>query len=327
MNQALYLATPQGLVTAEGEAGSWDVVQRSLAERRLTSVAARDGVILAGSENGIYRSENGGRSWLEANLGLTVAHIRWLEWHPNMGDLVFAGTEPAAIFISETCGASWQECPEVAALAKRHNWFLPYSPAAGCVRGFAGLAARAYAAAEVGGVLRSDDCGSTWQLAAGSDGEPRFGRPQPSRVHPDVHSINVHSTSADLLFAATGGGLYRSKDGGATWQCLYECYCRAVWVDPDDAGHIVFGPADGVSRNGRIEESCDGGSSWHAATAGMTVPWPAHMVERFVQAGDGDSGLIAVLSNGEVLAAQLQASTLAWRRICPEVSGVTAAAV
>ena len=78
-----------------------------------------------------------------------------------------------------------------------------------------------------------------------------------------------------------GGGLYRSADGGRTWKNLYRCYIRAIWVDPANAQHIVAGPADGVSRNGPIEESYDGGQTWHLVSDGMrSAPWSRHMVER-----------------------------------------------
>ena len=103
---------------------------------------------------------------------------------------------------------------EVAHPRDGHHWFLPYSPEAGCVRGFAVHGERVYAAAEVGGVVRSDDGGQTWRLAHGSDGQPAFGEPRWPLVHPDVHSIEVHPSSPDLVLAATGGGLYRSQDGG-----------------------------------------------------------------------------------------------------------------
>jgi hypothetical protein len=42
-----------------------------------------------------------------------------------------------------------------------------------------------------------------------------------------------------------------------------------VWVDPVNPQHIIAGPAEGVSRNGRIEESYDGGQAWHLASDGM----------------------------------------------------------
>ena len=78
------------------------------------------------------------------------------------------GTEPAAIFVSHNGALSWRECPEVARLRDEHGWMLPYSPQAGCVRGFTLHGTRAYAAVEVGGALRSDDGGTTWQVT--SDG-------------------------------------------------------------------------------------------------------------------------------------------------------------
>jgi len=69
----------------------------------------------------------------------------------------------------------------------------------------------------------------------GSDGNPDTYRPFGTQIHPDVHSISLHAAAPDLLTAPTGGGLYRSTNGGNTWRCLYRCYCRAAWVDPQDA--------------------------------------------------------------------------------------------
>ena len=123
---------------------------------------------------------------------------------------------------------------------------------------------RMYAAVEVGGVLVSDDSGETWHLVEGSDGKPDLSREFGTMVHADVHSITVHPTSCEIITAATGGGLFRSADGGATWKNLYPCYIRAMWVDPEDPQHMIAGPADGVSRNGRIEESFDGGWTWQS---------------------------------------------------------------
>jgi hypothetical protein len=282
---------------------------------------------LAGTTDGIYVSADGGQAWDEASAGLTVRHVRWLAcppaWgaHQAGGGTAFAGTEPAAIYQWDGDGP-WRECPEVTRLRDAHGWWLPYSPEDGCVRGLAPGASRAYAAVEVGGVLRSDDAGTSWMLVKGNENNPRNLDPPAPLVHPDVHSITVHPSSPDRVTAPTGGGLYRSADGGDTWTRLYRCYCRAAWVDPEDAAHIVFGPADGVSRNGRIEASHDGGQTWHPASGGLDVPWPRHMVERFVQSGDT---LLAVLSNGQLLEAPL--ATLAWRQILDEVAGVRCAAV
>lgn len=298
----IFVATGNGFRRMRNDGDAWQEVGQGLQGCNVTSIIAREGVILAGTDDGLYRSRDQGQDWEAADVGLTTRYVRWLAYHPNISDREFAGVEPAGIFMSDDGGNSWREAVEVNRLREQFSWFLPYSPEAGCVRGFAFSGQRAYAAVEVGAVLRSDDGGKAWRLAGGSDGIARFGRPAENHVHPDVHSIAVDPVSPDLVFAPTGGGLYRSEDGGETWQCLYECYCRALWLDPDDPDHLVFGPADSVSRGGRLEESSDGGRHWRSISAGIGSPWPRHMPERLTQVEDR---LLAVLSNGELVAARI----------------------
>jgi photosystem II stability/assembly factor-like uncharacterized protein len=314
----LFLGTKKGLVIFERDGADWKESRRGLEEHRITSVTATETVILAGTPAGIFRSVDLGQSWQKAEEGPAHRHVRWLSGHPENPSLLFAGTEPAAIFVSQDQGKTWQSRPEVAQLRDEHGWYLPYSQEAGCIRGFASHGDRLYAAAEVGGVLRSDDRGANWNLVKGSSGSPRTVA-STSSVHPDVHSIVVHPSSADRVFAATGGGLYRSEDGGHIWELLYPCYCRAVWLDPQDPEHILFGPADSVDVLGRIEETTDGGQTWELASTRLQVPWRRHMVERFAQF---DDQLLAVLSNGHMLAAPV--STLVWHRIFPQVERIAA---
>jgi len=322
MNETFYLATDHGLAVWRREPHGHEACAHTLEGHRLTSVMAREGVILAGTTNGVFRSDDGGASWSEASRNLTVRHVRWMAFHPTMPDRkIPAGTEPAGIFRSEDGAASWQECPEVAQLRDQHRWFLPYSPEAGCVRGFAFQGDRAYAAVEVGGVLRSDDAGGNWRLAGGSTGRPVFEIPPEPLVHADVHSVASHPNSPDLVFAITAEGLYRSADGGDSWTVSHAgSYCRAAWVDPTDPRHIILSPADSVARkNGRIEETRDGGASWSPASDGLTLPWPVTMVERFIEL---DGELFAITNHGQAYVSLLGA--LHWQRVLPEVEGIRA---
>jgi photosystem II stability/assembly factor-like uncharacterized protein len=293
----LCLATDGGVLIARQEGDAWEIAQSALEGKQVTTVSSGADAIIAGTGDGIYRSHDGGATWHESSNGLQQRHVRWIAIHPEVSGLQLAGTEPAALFLSTDGGASWRERPEVSEMRRRFGWYLPYSPEAGCIRGLAWHGQRAYAAAEDGGLLSSDDHGTTWHLVDGSPGRPLHD-PQHGMVHSDTHSVAIHPHSADLVFVPTGGGLFRSADGGKKWMNLYRCYCRAVWLDHQDSQHFLFGPADGVDRNGRLEETWDGGKTWQGTNAGLDTPWPRHMVERLIPLG---SHLFAVLSNGEVI--------------------------
>jgi photosystem II stability/assembly factor-like uncharacterized protein len=323
MQTLLLLATSQGLVTCQRQGNTWRETRRSLEEHALTSVIAREGVILAGARQGVFRSDDLGKNWVEASKGLSTPYVRWLAYHPDISDFELAGTEPAGIFISRDGAQSWREIQEVARMRQEYGWSLPYSPAAGCVRGFAVNGSRLYAAVEDGAVLVSIDQGKNWRLADGSRGRPLH-QPPAGVIHSDVHSIAVHPSSADLVYAPTGGGFFTSRDGGASWTNMYpNCYCRAVWVDPLDPDHLILGPADGVDVNGRIERTVDGGQTWAMASNNLPVPWSETMVERFAQVGAGEQAeLMAVLSDGRLLSAPL--ATLDWRQLLPGIEDVAA---
>jgi photosystem II stability/assembly factor-like uncharacterized protein len=319
MSSTLILGTRNGIIFAERGENGWVELNRGLNGKDVTEVIARGSLVLAGTVEGVFRSQNLGHTWQPGKEGLTTRHIRSMYFYPAVDELVFAGTEPAGIFVSYDGGSTWRSCPEVSQLRDRHGWMLPYSPEAGCVRGFAFRGQRGYSVVEVGGVLVSGNAGENWDLAQGSHGDPDFDH-QEGYVHSDVHAILVHPSSQDRVLASTGGGLYLSQDGGKSWELLYACYCRSAWWDPEDPDHIIFGPADGVDRRGRIEVTKDGGRSWKDASGGLPTPWEESMVERFSLAGEN---LLAVLSTGELYTAPLL--SMEWERILPEIKDVQAA--
>src|SRR5215467_903009 len=120
MTDNLLLATTEGLGVYAREGAEWRPlpaaagVRQGLAGREVLCVIAREGVILAGTREGVWRSDDLGQSWHEASAGLTQRHVRWLAYHPDISDFEVAGTEPAGIFVSRDGAASWRACPEVA---------------------------------------------------------------------------------------------------------------------------------------------------------------------------------------------------------------------
>lgn len=320
MNKKLVVATDHGLLYLEQDGDAWREAGGTLDSHRFTSLAhSADGVALwAGATDGIWRSADLGQSWWEANDGLTERHVRSLACHPRDPEWVYAGTEPAAIFLSQDGGRTWAENPEVTRLREENGWYLPYSPRAGAIRDFAFLGDRGYAAAEQGGLLRSDNRGQSWHLAEGSSGKPgvRVGK---GEIDSDLHSVEIHPSTPDQVFAPTGGGFYYSYGGGRGWARLHDQYCRAVWVDPVRPAHMVLGPASGPDRKGQIVETIDGGDAWQVIMDGLPPSMPDYMVEQFVQT---DDQLLAVLSNGELVVTSFD--RFAWRRLLAPVHGARA---
>jgi photosystem II stability/assembly factor-like uncharacterized protein len=283
----LYLGTDDGLAVFEGQQEEWHPRYVRLRGSRITAVAAAGQQVWAGTPGGLWRSRDGGATWSPSNEGLSVRHLRALAVHSGQRDVLLAGAEPASVFVSHDGGETWTEAPSVARLRDAHGWSLPYSPAAGCVRDFVSAGEHLYAAAEVGGVLRSDDVGKVWQLLGGG-------------CHADVHALAWHAAHPERIYAATGGGCYRSRDAGRHWELVGEGYTRAVWVDSDRPEIVLAGPARYVGAMGRVERSSDAGDTWSLASDGLKVPMNA-MIESFASA---ESHVLALTSEGALYTAK-----------------------
>jgi photosystem II stability/assembly factor-like uncharacterized protein len=264
-----------------------------LESERVSGIHADGDTILAGTYgNGLFRSADGGRTWASVDVGAPAFRF----FAPDRSGALLAGTEPARLFRSADGGASWDGLDGITAIEGHEDWFLPYSPRAGAARNVYVRGDRLLVAAEVAGLLRSEDGGETWvcEPVAGDD---------------DLHFVLGHPDDPDLLYAATGfaslrsgggphGGVARSRDGGATWEKIESDYTRALLIPPARPDLLLAGPAPRVERGGRIVVSADGGDTWERAAAGVETPMP-DMVERFLAAPD--ESVWAICSAGRLL--------------------------
>jgi photosystem II stability/assembly factor-like uncharacterized protein len=253
----------------------------------VTALHADGDVVLAGTYgDGLFRSDDAGATWERVAEGV----FRFVSAE-------LAGTEPARVYRTPDAGLSWEELP-VTGIPGHEDWFLPYSPRAGAARNAHVIGDTVLVAAEVAGLLRSDDGGGTWvcETVAGDE---------------DIHHVTGHPEDPDLVFVSLGsatltrpgeqhGGIARSRDRGRTWEKVETDYTRATLVPPSRPDLVVAGPAQRVGREGRIVVSADGGDTWEPAGDGIDVPMP-DMVELFVAAPDGD--VWAVCSGGRLLRA------------------------
>src|SRR4051812_3645663 len=137
---------------------------------------------------------------------------------------------------------------------------------------------RIFAGSAGGGVWRSNDAGQTWQACWGDQDILNIGSLALDQNNPDV--IYVGTGEANLSSDSYPGiGLYRSGDGGKTWQLLASSELTGVpkrigviAIDPFDSKHIVMGGVGfaEVSATGKdlggMYVSFDGGVTWQRQT-------------------------------------------------------------
>jgi photosystem II stability/assembly factor-like uncharacterized protein len=186
--------------------------------------------------------------------------------------VVWAGTEPSAIFRSEDGGASWAERPGLRTLPSAPTWSFPPRPWTHHVRWIAPdphAAGQLFAGIELGGVMRSLDGGLTW--------EDR----KPGSQH-DAHVIRTHRLAPGHVYEAAGGGYAESRDGGDSWggddTGLRHHYLWGLALDPADPETIVATAAHGArwAHNAQGAESHfyrkTAGEPWREVRDGLPEP-------------------------------------------------------
>ena len=74
MDTTLIVATGHGIYTYERNEHSWRARARGLDGQNVTSAIAREGTVLAGTTNGVFRSDDSGETWQVTSDGL---HVPW----------------------------------------------------------------------------------------------------------------------------------------------------------------------------------------------------------------------------------------------------------
>lgn len=146
------------------------------------------------------------------------------------------------------------------------------------------------------GIFRSTDAGATWHQT-GLRGVGGFS------------AIGYHHTKPGVVYAGamssrqpipTGGGFYRSTDGGLNWTRTSpnEIYCFSV--DPRNNDHIIATSLTGVTT------SNDGGLTWQSASTGMSLSGAFGITVAFAPS---DGSRVYALVNYQGSAGRLYAST------------------
>jgi photosystem II stability/assembly factor-like uncharacterized protein len=240
-------------------------------------------------------------------------------WHikpagPDKPDVLYAGVEPAALFISTDKGETWQLNESLYDHPHRADWF----PGAGglCLHTIIpdpGDAERMYVAISTGGCYRTDDGGKSWNPYNRNvradflpDKLPEYGQ--------CVHKMAIHPQRSEVIFQQNHCGVYRSDNQGEDWidigdEKLPSRFGFPIAVHPHDPEtiYIVLEESDqyrlSVDGSFAVWRSQDSGDSWQRLTKGL--PEKAHLVVlREAMATDQlkEAGIYIGTSTGQVFA-------------------------
>ena len=299
----------------------------------------------------VATSDDLGRSWHEPErapiafpegTGASLERVWQLAPGPaDQPDLVYAGTQPSALFRSTDGGLTYELVESL--------WNHPHRPDWGA--GFGGQAIhtiiphptdrhRMLVAMSTGGVYRTTDGGESW--APSNTGIRAYFFPE--NEYPEfgqcVHKVAGNPARPDQYFLQNHHGVYRSDNGGETWDSIADGlpsdFGFAMIAHPHRPGVIYNFPLQKDSLRFPPESRCrvyrseDAGGTWQALSDGLpTEPFYATVLRDAMCADNADTpGIYFGSRTGEVFASRDEGEH--WQPVAshlPEVLCVRAAVV
>jgi photosystem II stability/assembly factor-like uncharacterized protein len=236
---------------------------------------------------GVYRTTDGGATWTHSNVGMdsdSSLFVGGFDKHPSIAGTMIVATGnntdwliksvPGAVYRSTDGGGSWTNLTPPPAFPGEFENFtaVAYAPSDGNIVYTASSAA----------VYRSENGGTTWTRHSGIDDSP-WGPPG-IRSGVPIDMVVAPTDPNTLYINNYGGGVFRSQDGGASWEVWSEGYTGAdinqLAVRPGDRATVLA-----IGRSGCfLSESS--GSIW----SGLAYCYGAIPEGNAVTFDPGDSG-------------------------------------
>jgi photosystem II stability/assembly factor-like uncharacterized protein len=291
----LYAAGGDEILTSTDGGASW---KRRGAIGRLVNALAVDAgsssILYAGHEKGFSVSQDGGATWAPANRGLSSVStprvpgpvpVFSLAVHPVKPGALWAGTEFTGVYRSANRGRQWTagDQPGLDNTLFRPFAVSPISPDTLYTVSFDNVQA----------LWKSSDGGRSWTLL--SDQRSRgialyslVADPFTPALYATGNSLyrsndggvtwndlGLPNTSVlavlapGLLLAATQTGLFRSTDDGASWTQVSTLSGNLI-ADPERPGTVYLGYFEHLPEGdtGVVDRSLDGGLTWQRLVAG-----------------------------------------------------------
>jgi photosystem II stability/assembly factor-like uncharacterized protein len=245
----LFGAATTGIQSSTDNGASWTFDAFS---NGAYSFSASGSTIYLGSSSKVFKSTDLGATWIDMSTGLGKGGIQALLYD---GSTLFAGTPADAIgmFRSTNGGANWE--PAAAGL-----------PIASEIRSLIAFGGYVFAGTQGDGIYRSSDHGDSWAKT-------------------DVNNnllaqalVLSFCAKDNALFAGAINGVYKSTDGGATFQRTLDGFPPnenvAVFTLTVSSGNILAGVNVSLSPTESLNTifySSDDGSTWQQANVPAKV--------------------------------------------------------
>jgi photosystem II stability/assembly factor-like uncharacterized protein len=267
-----------------------------------------------------------------------VERVWQLQPSPCDPDIVWAGTQPSALFRSDDGGLSFT--------LVRSLWDHPHRPQ--WQAGFGGQAIHTIlahptdphvvtVAMSTGGVYRSVDGGDSWNPANSGITAPFMPADDPPEFGQCVHKVAADAADPDVLYAQNHGGVFRSDDAGGSWTSiaggLPADFGFPIVAHPRRSGTVyVFPLSADIQRfppGGRPAVWCsdDAGRTWRETGPGLPAEaWTAVLRDAFSADRGEPAGLYVGTRHGAIWASNDEGGTWAEiRTSLPDVCCIRAA--
>jgi photosystem II stability/assembly factor-like uncharacterized protein len=186
-------------------------------------VSTTTGAILAGTEQGIFKSSDDGQTWIERSVGLTSFQIRALAIGADR--TIYAADWKGGVFRSTHEGDRWRP--------------MGTAPIGG-VHALLVMSNGALLAGSHSGLFRWEPVEQVWQRVALT----------PERVQPEIRTL-IQTLRGVVLAGTDRHGVFASLDEGSTWQPASDgLKASAVYsFTIDAADRVLAGTSAGVFRS------------------------------------------------------------------------------